>query len=260
MPTVPRRSFRELGDLSERRALVAGGAGHVGSAVCETLAELGAAVAVIDLDVSDVGTEVRLGCDLTDEDATRGAVVQAIEALGGLEVLVHCAALVGTSELEGWAEPFEKQTVEAWRRGLDVNLTSAFVVAQEAAGALRQSAAASIVLFSSIYGVVGPDPSLYEGTELANPAAYGASKAGLLQLVRFLSTSLAPQVRVNAISPGGIARGQPERFVERYCARTPLSRMATEEDLKGAVAFLASDLSAYVTGHNLVVDGGWTAW
>ena len=95
---------------------------------------------------------------------------------------------------------------------------------------------------------------------MANPAGYAASKGGLLQLTRYLATLLAPRVRVNAISPGGVWRDQPEAFHQRYLARTPLGRMATEEDLKGAIAYLASDLSAYVTGHNLVVDGGWTAW
>ena len=92
------------------------------------------------------------------------------------------------------------------------------------------------------------------------PAAYAASKAGLRQLVRLLATTLAPSVRVNSVTSGGVERGQAERFVERYRARTPLGRMAREVDLKGAVAFLAGDLSAYVTGHDLVVDGGWTAW
>ena len=95
---------------------------------------------------------------------------------------------------------------------------------------------------------------------MGSPAAYAASKGGLLQLTRWLSTVLAPDVRVNSISPGGVARGQPESFVTRYVARTPLRRMATEEDFKGAIAYLASDLSAYVTGENIVVDGGWSAW
>jgi NAD(P)-dependent dehydrogenase (short-subunit alcohol dehydrogenase family) len=108
--------------------------------------------------------------------------------------------------------------------------------------------------------MVGPDLSLYEETNLGNPAAYAATKGGLLQLTRWLATVLAPDVRVNAISPGGVWRNQPEDFLKRYVAKTPLRRMATEEDLKGAVAYLASDLSAYVTGHNLVVDGGWTTW
>lgn len=95
---------------------------------------------------------------------------------------------------------------------------------------------------------------------MANPVGYGVSKGGLLQLMRYLATMLAPRVRVNAIAPGGVWRNQPETFRSRYAARTPLERMASEEDLKGAIAYLASDLSAYVTGHNLVVDGGWTAW
>jgi NAD(P)-dependent dehydrogenase (short-subunit alcohol dehydrogenase family) len=101
---------------------------------------------------------------------------------------------------------------------------------------------------------------LYEDTGMANAAGYGASKGGLLQLMRYLSTVLAPYVRVNAITPGGVSRGQPDAFQQRYIAKTPLGRMAVEEDLKGAVAYLVSDLAAYVTGHNLVVDGGWTAW
>jgi NAD(P)-dependent dehydrogenase (short-subunit alcohol dehydrogenase family) len=141
-----------------------------------------------------------------------------------------------------------------------VNLTSAFILVQEAERALAESRHGSVILIASIYGRVAPDMRLYDGTSMANPAAYGVSKAGLLQLTRYLATVLAPQVRVNAISPGGVWRGQPETFHERYRQRTPLGRMATEEDLKGAVVYLASDLSAYVTGQELIVDGGWTAW
>jgi NAD(P)-dependent dehydrogenase (short-subunit alcohol dehydrogenase family) len=140
-----------------------------------------------------------------------------------------------------------------------VNLASAFVLAQEAAPYLRSSRSGSIVLVSSIYGSVGPDPSLYEGTDMQNPVAYGASKGGLLQLMRYLANLLAPTVRVNSISPGGIQRGQAASFIDRYSRRVPLGRLATEDDLRGAFAYLSSDLSAYVTGHDLVVDGGWTA-
>jgi NAD(P)-dependent dehydrogenase (short-subunit alcohol dehydrogenase family) len=107
---------------------------------------------------------------------------------------------------------------------------------------------------------VGPDLSLYGDTNLGNPAAYAASKGGLLQLTRWLATVIAPAVRVNCLTVGGVWRNQPEDFHQRYLAKTPLRRMATEEDLKGAVAYLASDLSLYVTGQNLIVDGGWTAW
>jgi NAD(P)-dependent dehydrogenase (short-subunit alcohol dehydrogenase family) len=253
------RSLSALGDLSGRRALVAGAAGHLGRVVVETLAEQGAETLGLDrVEVGHGGGS--LVCDLADEAATRAAVRDAAARLGGIDVLVHAAALVGTSELPGWGVPFAEQSVEAWDAALRVNLTSAFVLVQEASDLLAESGRGSVVLLGSIYGVAGPDPSLYEGTGLANPTAYGVAKGGLLQLVRYLATTLAPRVRVNAISPGGVARGQPAAFVERYVRRTPLGRMATEEDVKGAVAFLASDLSAYVTGHNLVVDGGWTAW
>ena len=132
-------------------------------------------------------------------------------------------------------------------------------LAQASADALAASGHGSVVNISSIYGLVGPNTGLYEDTSLGNPAAYSASKGGLLQLTRWLATVLAPDVRVNAITPGGIRRDQPQAFHDRYVANTPMRRMATEEDLKGAIAYLASDLSAYVTGHNLVVDGGWTA-
>jgi NAD(P)-dependent dehydrogenase (short-subunit alcohol dehydrogenase family) len=266
------RSLRELGDLSGRRALVCGAAGHIGEAAGQALVEQGADVCICDLDADRAATRaaelgavapgraVSLACDLADEGATRKLVHDVVEQLGGLDILVHAAALVGTTELDGWAVPFEEQTVAAWDAALRVNLTSAFVLVQEGRSALAASGRGSVILFGSTYGVVGPDFSLYEGTQMANPAAYGASKGGVLQLVRTLATTLAPEIRVNAVTPGGIERGQPESFQDRYRARTPLRRMAREEDLKGAVAFLASDLSAYVTGHNLVVDGGWTAW
>ena len=115
-------------------------------------------------------------------------------------------------------------------------------------------------LVGSIFGSVAPDMEIYRGTQMANPVGYGASKGALLQLMSYLSSLLAPEVRVNAVSPGGIERGQPEAFQKRYCERTPLRRMTTEQDLCGAFAYLTSDMSSYVTGQNLIVDGGYTAW
>jgi NAD(P)-dependent dehydrogenase (short-subunit alcohol dehydrogenase family) len=266
------RTVNQLLRLKGRAALVTGGAGHIGLAVGETLAELGATIAVLDLDetacrervetLSKVrgNCAVSVPCDLTDELATREAVRKAISELGGLDIIVQCAAYVGTTPADGWAVPFEQQTVSAWEAAMRVNLTSAFTVVQEAKEALAISGRGSVILFSSIYGIVGPDMDLYADTTMSNPAGYVASKGGLLQLMRYLATVLAPQVRVNAVSPGGVWRDQPDAFQQRYVSRTPLGRMTTEEDLKGAIAYLASDLSAYVTGHNLVVDGGWTAW
>jgi len=266
------RSLSRLMDLSGRKVLLTGGAGHIGLAAGEALAEMGATIATLDHDaesskerveaLSKHGAQrvITIECDLTDEIATRHSVRSAIEAMAGLDIIIHLAAYVGTTRVPGWAVPFENQTVEAWDRALRVNLTSAFVMVQEAKEVLAMSGHGSVILFGSTYGLVGPDFRLYEGTTMANPVGYAVSKGGLLQLTRYLATLLAPRVRVNAISPGGVWRDQPELFHQRYLSRTPLGRMATEEDLKGAVAYLASDLSAYVTGHNLLVDGGWTAW
>ncbi len=177
-----------------------------------------------------------------------------------MDILVHAAAFVGTSELQGWAVGFEQQNVATWRRALEVNLTIPFIISQACAPLLRLSGSGSIIAIGSIYGHLGPDMSLYEGTEMGNPAAYAASKGGLAQLTRWLATTLAPDVRANGIIPGGIARGQDAEFVKRYCAKTPLRRMGTESDICGAAVFLASGMSNYVTGQMLFVDGGWSAW
>ena len=266
------RTIQQLTDLAGRKALVTGGTGQLGAVVAETLIELEAQVAVADLDAAACQRQVeRLSarhrngaisvvCDLADEAMTRRAIRAAIDRMGGLDIIVHCAAYVGTTPVNGWACPFEQQTVEAWDAAFRINLTSAFVMVQEAKDALAALSRGSVILFASTYGIVGPDLSLYQGTGMANPVGYGASKGGLLQLTRYLATLLAPRVRINAISLGGVRRDQPELFQRRYQARTPLGRMAEKEDVKGAVAYLASDLSSYVTGHNLVVDGGWTVW
>ncbi|MEQ9125986.1 MAG: SDR family oxidoreductase, partial [Alphaproteobacteria bacterium] len=205
------------------------------------------------------GRAARDSVDRADEEALR-RLNAALEAAGGFAFLVNPAAFVGSSNLAGWAVPFERQAVETWRMALEVNLTAPFVLAQALAPSLARSKRGSIVNIGSIYGLVGPDMRLYEGTGMGNPAAYAASKGGLLLFTRWLATTLEPDVRVNAISPGGVARGQDSEFRDRYLTRTPLGRMAIEEDFKGAIAYLASDLSAYVTGQVLTVDGGWTAW
>lgn len=265
-------SVRELMDLSGRIALVTGGSGHIGRTIVDVLAELGATTVVVDLDATacaEVADEVasRRGTTVLTEPAdlltngdARRVVRAVVDRAGGLDVLVHAAAFVGTDAVPGWSAPFEEQSELAWRAALELNLTTAFVLAQEAAPALGRSGRGAVINVSSIHGMVAPQPSMYDGTEMTSPAAYAASKGGIIQLTRWLAAWMAPAVRANTLSPGGVLRQQPAAFVERYAERTPLRRMGTEDDLRGAVAYLASDLSAYVTGHNLVVDGGWTAW
>lgn len=264
--------INQLMNLAGRKALVTGGGGHIGFAVAQVLVELGAQVAILDRDdelcekrvdelaSTGLGSVLACPCNLNDEHAIRKSMQELLGQFGGLDILVHCAAFVGSSEYSGWAVPFKEQTVEAWNAAMQVNVTSAFVIVQECQTALADHGRGSVIFLGSIYGMVGPDMRLYSGTAMANPIAYGVSKGGLLQLMRYLSTLLAPTVRINTISLGGVLRSQPPDFQEEYVSRTPLKRMAKEEDVRGAVAYLASDLSAYVTGHNLVVDGGWTTW
>lgn len=265
-------TIRQLISLKGRRVLLTGAAGNLGRVMADALAELEADLLLVDRqepalktlaeDLSGRwGTKVGWRvCDL-EQQAQRSDLMAWIASEGkGLNVLINNAAFVGTSELQGWAVPFEEQTVETWRRAMEVNLATVFDLCRGLTPLLKAAKSAGIVNIASIYGVHGPDWRLYEGANMGNPAAYAASKGGLIQFTRWLATTLAPQVRVNAISPGGIFRNQPVEFVERYSARTPLGRMATEDDLRGAIAYLSSDLSAYVTGQNLTVDGGWGTW
>ncbi len=266
------RSLKTLMDLKGRVVLLTGAAGHIGAAMGEALAELGADLVLLDIaqdSCREVADQIRskfgirsvpLPIDLADENAVRAVPHFVMDKMGRLDILINNAALVGTSELKGWATSLSEQRVDTWRLALEINLTAPFVLTQACALMLTASGHGSVINVGSIYGIVGPDKSLYVGTKLGNPAAYAASKGGLLQLTRWFATALAPDVRVNAITVGGVWRNQAEDFHQRYKAKTPLNRMAVEEDLKGAVAFLASDLSDYVTGHNLVVDGGWTIW
>jgi NAD(P)-dependent dehydrogenase (short-subunit alcohol dehydrogenase family) len=265
-------TIKKLMDLNGRLALITGAAGCLGSVMAETLAELGANIIIVDRPESDLKSlsdllKTRWGikvwkyqCNLENTEQ-RIKLLETIQKQHNvLNILVNNAAFVGSSNLEGWSTSFEKQTVETWQRAIEVNLTAPFHLCQGLAPMLKESKGASIINIGSIYGEFGPDWRLYQGTEMANPAAYGVSKGGLMQLTRWLSTTLAPTVRVNAISPGGIFRSQPQIFVERYEERTPLVRMATEDDFRGAIAYMASDLSQYVTGQVLAVDGGWSIW
>ncbi len=252
------RTVHDIFDLTGRVALITGGAGHIGSAIAEVLAECGARVVCLDLPGVRVLPETctGMGCDIADARQIPVAVKVVERDFGRLDILVNCAAYLDGPGLD---VPFPEQTVEAWDRSFAVNLRAPFLLTQACAPMLAASGHGSIINIASIYGMVGPDLSLYEGTAMGCGAAYAASKGGLLQLTRYLATVLAPGIRVNAITPGGVARGQDPAFVKRYTDRVPLGRMATEGDIAGAAVFLASDASGYVTGQNIVVDGGWVA-
>ncbi|MDK9696779.1 MAG: SDR family oxidoreductase [Siculibacillus sp.] len=267
------RTVTALADMTGRTCVITGGLGHLGIAMAEALAENGASVVLIDrsevpavperfaaLEASAPDRIHRRACDLSEPVALDALIAELVASFPVIDVLINNAAFVGTAASQGWATAFETQSPDLWRQAVEINLTVPFVLVRGLLPAMRAAAAPAILNIGSIYGLVGPDWRIYEGSTLGNPAAYAASKGGLMQFTRYLATTLAPKIRVNAICPGGIERGHGGAFLDAYVARTPLGRMATLEDFKGAAIYFASDLSAYVTGQILAVDGGWTTW
>jgi len=262
-------TIKKMIDLSGRCALITGACGGLGKMMAYTLAELGADLILIDRkdsDLNDLKTKltdqwnVKVDCKTCDleKQLQRDELISYLKKnIQTLNILINNAAFVGTSDLKGWAVSFEHQTLETWHRALEVNLTASFHLCHGLLPLLKSAEGANIINIASIYGLYGPDWNLYEDTDMGNPVAYSVSKGGLIQLTRWLALTIAPDVRVNCISPGGIFRNQPEEFVKKYNSKTPLGRMAIEDDLKGAVLFLATDLSKYITGQNIIVDGGW---
>jgi NAD(P)-dependent dehydrogenase (short-subunit alcohol dehydrogenase family) len=249
-------------------ALITGGGGHIGRATGAALAAKGCNLAVLDkADASVICKDManahgivaaQIDCDLMDPKALETVPNQMADQFGGCDALVNNAAFY--DDMPGWGVPFGQEGYDAWVAVMRVNLLAPFFLAQSLAPQLKASGKGAIVNVASIYGVVGPDHSLYAGTEMTNPAAYAASKGGLIAVSQWLSTVMAPDVRVNTVTPGGVARGQLPEFVARYEAKTPLGRMATEGDVSYAIAMLLDPGAGYITGQNLLVDGGWTAW
>lgn len=265
-------------DLTGKVAVVTGAVGILGRHFCRGLAGAGAHVVAADLDAAaaeafagelqaDHGVPcLGLGCDVSRPDDVERMMARILARFGRIDV-AHSNAATKTADLEKFFAPLESYTLETWRDIMAVNLDGMFLVARAAGTAMaRAGAGGSIVLTSSIYGVVAPDPRIYEGShylgrEINTPAAYAASKAGVIGLARYLATYWGQQnIRVNVLTPGGVESGQNDTFRARYTARVPAARMARAEEMVGALLFLASDASSYVTGQNIVVDGGLTAW
>jgi NAD(P)-dependent dehydrogenase (short-subunit alcohol dehydrogenase family) len=262
-----------LFSLEGRVCVVTGGAGILGEPMCRALLAHGARVAIIDRDAARVaevtarlgGTGAQLSghaVDITARAEIERVAAEVSGAFGPIDVLVNNAA----AKSPNFFAPFESFPVEDWDLVMRVNLTAAMLCCQVIGGGMAERGRGSVVNTLSIYGIVAPDQriyegSLYEGRAINTPAIYSASKAGLWGLTKYLASYWgAKGVRVNAITPGGVSSGQNDTFVSRYSARVPLGRMAERHELTGALVYLASDASSYVTGQNLVVDGGLTAW
>jgi NAD(P)-dependent dehydrogenase (short-subunit alcohol dehydrogenase family) len=257
--------------LLGRTAFVTGAAGKLGLSISQKLSELGAELILTDHPGASIkelrkilnltnNKHVFLPCDLSSEKNRNKLIKQIKNEKSSLNCLINNASIVGSSKLKGWSVDFQKQSLNAWRKAFEINLTAPFQFCRDFLPLLKKGKGANIINITSIYGETAPDWRIYRGTNLGNPAAYALSKAGLAHMTRWLATTLAPQIRVNAIAPGGIKRSQPMHFIKNYIFRTPLHRMAHETDIMGAIELLATDSSSYITGQVIKIDGGWTSW
>lgn len=254
--------------------VITGALGLLGSTYADGFSREGAKVVIVDLDgelcrqraeeiAEKYGAEpLGIGCDIVNREEVARMVKQVVSRYGGTDVLVNNAA----TKTENFFAPFEEYPVEDWEIVMKVNVTGMFLCSQAVAEEMEKKRGGSIINIASIYGVVAPDQQIYEGAiyqgkEINTPLVYSTSKGAVISLTRYLAAYLAKYgIRVNAVTPGGVYSGQNETFVTRYIERCPLGRMAKPEEIFHAVYFLASDASSYITGHNLVVDGGWTIW
>lgn len=267
----------ELFKLNHRVALVTGGAGLLGAEFCRTLAEAGARVVVADIDL-DAAQQVAaslcaagleafaVALDVTSPESVRACVQKTLSEYNAFDILVNSAALDPKFDPQhgGHSNAFEDYPLEAWNQALAVNLTGVFLCSQAAVKPMLAQGKGVIINLSSIYGITAPDQRLYQRPGQPpqyKPAYYPVSKSGILGFTAYLAAYYSGKnIRVNAISPGGVFNGHDDEFVRSYSARTVLGRMAYKDDMNGALLFLASDASAYMTGANVVVDGGWSIW
>ena len=266
-------------NIADRVAIVTGGAGLLGRSHALTLASAGAAVVIADVreqaaeeTAADVHAATGREClplevDVSDAGSVETMVKKVLERYGRIDILVNNAALDPKFDREHagrHSTSFEEFPLEAWQQAMDVNITGMFLCAQAVAPDMVASGQGVIVNISSTYGIVGPDQRLYqrEGQpKQIKPVTYSVAKAAALGLTRYLATYFAGKgIRVNALTPGGVNADHDDEFVRRYSAKTVLGRMAEKEEISSALLFLVSDASSYMTGANLVVDGGWTAW
>lgn len=273
--------IQEKFDLTGRVAVVTGGAGLLGTEFSRTLAEGGASVAVVDLNqqaaekmaaalCADGYQAKGFGTDITSPKSVANLVSSVMREFGRLDVLVNSAALdpkFDASATEKGIAPgnFEDYPLDQWNAALNVNLTGMFLITQACVKQMiEQGKKGSIINICSTYGLNGPDQRIYikDGKRVAyKPVYYTVTKGGVLGFTKYLAAYYAgTEIRVNALTPGGVFNNHEEYFVKNYSAKTILGRMAHKDEMNGALLFLASDASSYMTGNNVVVDGGWTAW
>jgi NAD(P)-dependent dehydrogenase (short-subunit alcohol dehydrogenase family) len=254
--------YHNLFSCKDKVALITGGFGLIGKEIVQGLNDFGALVCIADINELQMeGLKNRPNVnfypfDITSEDSIRQTLQAVIKQYKRIDILVNCAY----PRTGDWGARCEDVNFDSWKINVNSQLGGYFVCSQKVAEQMKLQKGGSIINFASIYGVVAPDFSIYEGTAMTMPIAYSAIKGGVIAFSKYMAAYYAKDnVRVNCISPGGIIDKQPDSFVKKYAAKTPLGKMGSPTDMVGAVLYLASDASSYVTGHNLIIDGGWTA-
>jgi NAD(P)-dependent dehydrogenase (short-subunit alcohol dehydrogenase family) len=262
---IPAPGSEALFDVSEKVVVITGACGLIGRALVRGFATRGARVGLVDLSAArpeeaarETAGAVSFGCDVSRSSEVADLVRRVLDAFGRVDVLVNNHQYKPPGFLEAKAETFPE---ELWDAIVTVNLKGTFLTCREFGRVMLGQGKGSIINVASTYGVVSSNPDLYQDNSVGNPVAYSASKGGVIMLTRYLGVHWAGRgVRVNCVTPHGVANNQEPAFVARFSAMSPMRRLMTTEEILGAVLFLASDASSYVAASNLMLDGGWTAW
>jgi len=240
--------------IKNKVIVVTGGNGLLGEQLVKTFRKEGASVISADIFFSDKKDDDLL-IDITDENSVIEGITEIVRKYGRIDGWVNNAY----PRTQDWGDKFEDIIFESWRKNIDMHLNGYFLCCQKILEYMKLQGSGSVVNMSSIYGLLGPDFMIYEGTGMTMPGAYSAIKGGVNNLTRYLASYYGSyQIRVNTVSPGGIFNDQPESFVDKYSSKVPLKRMGNPNDVVSAVFYLLCDESSYVTGHNLIIDGGWS--
>jgi len=241
--------------LENKIIIITGGSGLIGQAIVKDIREKGGTAINADITVKTDLENGKLNCDITDDQSIQQAIDSVIDHFDRLDGLVNNAY----PRTKDWGVKFEDIPPSSLRKNVDMQLNSTFIFCQKAVEVMKKQGSGSIVNIGSTYGAVGPDFTVYDGTEMTSPAAYNAIKGGVINFTRYLASYVGKyNIRVNTVSPGGIFDHQPKPFVNNYEHKVPLKRMGKPEDIAPAISFLLSDEAGYITGHNMKVDGGWT--
>jgi len=262
-----------LFDLTEKVAIITGGGGLLGAEHAIALMDHGAKVILADKNTEACENAVNIlnengyknviaaSCDVTSKESWSQLLEKTLKDLGRVDILINNAGFTNQSKSKNFDASFENFPLEDWNNIMNVNLTGTFLGCQVVGKHLIEQGKGSIINIASLYGVVSPNHKIYPGTGISQPVAYSVSKHGVVSLTKYLATLWAEKgVRVNSLTPGGIYNGHQGLFLERFKQLNPIGRMSEKTELRGGIVYLASDASSHVVGHNLIIDGGWTAW